>query len=138
MVLLGFIILISGISVAYYGKDLAFIFFAQALIGFAIGICEPLLMGMSIHTLAESDQSTALGFHQTIYAVGMFSGPFLSGLLASKFGFQNMFLITSVSTFLLFILWVIPLGDGSSSIAMVDAFYPILPSGRRFYMKKIG
>lgn len=105
LVLLGFINLILGISLAYYGKDLAFIYFAQVLIGFAIGICEPLLMGMSIQSLPESDQSTVLGFHQTIYAVGMFSGPFLSGLLASKLGFPNMFLITSLSTFLLFIIW---------------------------------
>jgi MFS transporter, DHA1 family, multidrug resistance protein len=105
MVQLGFLALIAGTCLAFLGKDLSLIYFAQGFIGFAIGICEPLLMGMSIHTLPDSDQSTALGFHQTIYAVGMFSGPFLSGLLASRFGFQNMFLVTAITTSILFILW---------------------------------
>lgn len=95
LVLAGFLLLILGLVVASFGKSIPLLFLAQALIGFSIGICEPLLMGMSIQTLSGSEQSSALGFHQTVYAVGMFSGPFVSGWLSDMFGIQHMFLVTA-------------------------------------------
>jgi MFS transporter, DHA1 family, multidrug resistance protein len=105
MILVGFIVLAGGTFLAYIAHSMTLLMMVQGLIGFAVGICEPLLMAVSIQGLPTADQPAALGFHQTIYAVGMFSGPFLSGILASKFGFQNMFLITALTTLLLFIFW---------------------------------
>jgi MFS family permease len=35
-----------------------------------------------------------MGVYQAVYAVGMFTGPWLSGLLADALGIQPMFTIT--------------------------------------------
>jgi predicted MFS family arabinose efflux permease len=48
-------------------------------------------MGMSIEKVDDSRRSTAMGLHQSVYAVGMFAGPWLSGILAKAMGIQPMF-----------------------------------------------
>jgi len=35
-----------------------------------------------------------MGVYQSVYALGMFVGPWLSGILSSAFGIQPMFAIT--------------------------------------------
>jgi MFS family permease len=67
----------------------------QALIGIAQGVCYPTLMGLSITNVASADRSTAMGIYQTLYAVGMFTGPWLSGLLAAAIGIRPMFGVTA-------------------------------------------
>jgi hypothetical protein len=39
-----------------------------------------------------------MGLHQAVYAIGMFSGPAASGLLAAAMGIRAMFGVTSLST----------------------------------------
>jgi predicted MFS family arabinose efflux permease len=36
-----------------------------------------------------------MGLHQSVYAIGMFAGPWLSGILANQFGIQPMFAMTA-------------------------------------------
>jgi MFS transporter, DHA1 family, multidrug resistance protein len=48
-------------------------------------------MGMSIERVDESQRATAMGVYQSVYAIGMFTGPWLSGLLADALGIQPMF-----------------------------------------------
>jgi len=96
LVFISFFALACGLVSAAIGYDMKTIYISQAFVGLAIGICEPLLMAMSIQSLSISDRSNAMGFHQTIYAVGMFTGPFLCGILADAFGIRSMFLITLV------------------------------------------
>jgi len=38
-----------------------------------------------------------MGLHQAIYAIGMFGGPALSGVLAKWLGMRPMFAITAVA-----------------------------------------
>ena len=37
-----------------------------------------------------------MGLYQSVYAIGMFSGPTLSGILADQIGIQPMFVVTAV------------------------------------------
>ena len=53
-------------------------------------------MGMSIINVAEGQRSTAMGLHQAVYGLGMFAGPWVSGLLATSLGIQPMFASTAV------------------------------------------
>ena len=69
---------------------------AQFLIGLSTGINYPILMGMSIEHVAEPQRATAMGVYQSVYAVGMFTGPWLSGLLADTLGIHPMFLLTAI------------------------------------------
>jgi predicted MFS family arabinose efflux permease len=36
-----------------------------------------------------------MGLHQAVYAIGMFVGPWLSGILADALGLQPMFAVTA-------------------------------------------
>ncbi|WP_238457989.1 MFS transporter [Alkalihalobacterium alkalinitrilicum] len=55
----------------------------QAINGFALGLVIPLLLGMSIESVDDQKRATAMGFYQAVYAVGMFVGPFVAGILNS-------------------------------------------------------
>jgi MFS transporter, DHA1 family, multidrug resistance protein len=61
-------------------------------------------MGMSIEHVEGSQRSTAMGLHQAVYAIGMFAGPWLSGILAKSLGLQPMFGITAVGVLILALL----------------------------------
>ncbi len=67
------------------------LFISQIVGGLGAGISLPTLMGMSIEKVDDSRRSTAMGLHQSVYAVGMFAGPWLSGILAEAMGIQSMF-----------------------------------------------
>lgn len=93
---LGFALLSLGIAVAATASSLTWIFVAQIGIGLGFGICYPVLMGLSIQQVAPSERATAMGLHQAVYAIGMFGGPWLSGLLANAIGIRSMFGVTAL------------------------------------------
>ena len=95
LVYLGFVLLAMGLGGAAIAQSLVLIFVAQFCIGLAQGITYPVLMGLSIRHVADEQRSTAMGLHQSIYAVGMFAGPAVSGLLADAVGIRPMFGVTA-------------------------------------------
>lgn len=96
MVYASFVILAAGTLMAAAAQSLWVLYLTQAVIGFGSGICYPLLMGMSIEYVNEAERATAMGLHQAVYAIGMFAGPWLSGILVDAFGMPVMFVITAV------------------------------------------
>ncbi len=104
-----FALMSGGIGLAAWTPSLAFVFVAQFCIGAAQGFSYPVLMGMSIRDVADGERSTAMGLHQAVYAIGMFAGPWLSGLLADATGIRPMFGMTAfaclaISVFLIRLL----------------------------------
>ena len=97
MATLSFLIQAAGIGLASVAPSLALVFVAQFLVGYAFGVNYPLLMGMSIQFVAEHERATAMGLHQAVYSIGMFSGPWLSGLLADSIGMRPMFAFTAAA-----------------------------------------
>lgn len=63
----------------------------QAINGFAQGLHIPLLLGLAIRDVEPSGRATAMGLYQAVYAVGMFSGPFLAGWLNESWGLNSGF-----------------------------------------------
>ncbi len=96
-----FVLLAGGILVAALAPSMPILFAATFIIGLASGINYPLLMGMSIEKVSDSERNTAMGLHQAVYGIGMFSGPWLGGLLAQSAGIQPMFGITAAGTLIL-------------------------------------
>ncbi|MEW9670135.1 MFS transporter [Ammoniphilus sp. 3BR4] len=66
----------------------------QGLNGFSLGLLFPLLLGMAIETIPQEKRATAMGVYQALYAIGMFVGPFLAGLLNSILGIEAGFYFT--------------------------------------------
>jgi predicted MFS family arabinose efflux permease len=94
MILCSFFTLCLGLIVAGLAKSLPMIFVAQVLIGASNGVHYPTLMGLSIERVDSSERSTAMGIHQSVYAIGMFAGPWICGLLANWIGIEAMFILT--------------------------------------------
>jgi MFS family permease len=92
---LSFTLLSIGTGGAAFAPSLPFLFVLQFCIGLSMGIAYPVLMGMSIQHVADAERTTAMGLHQAVYAIGMFGGPRLSGLLADAIGIRPMFGVTA-------------------------------------------
>ncbi|CAI6029363.1 MFS transporter [Cohnella sp. JJ-181] len=58
----------------------------QAANGIAQGLYLPLLLGLAIRDIRPAERATAMGFYQSVYAVGMFAGPYLAGWLNADGG----------------------------------------------------
>jgi MFS family permease len=91
LALVAFVLMSAAIGLAALTSSLALVFVAQFSIGVAQGLSYPVLMGMSIRDVADAERNTAMGLHQAVYAIGMFTGPWLSGLLADALGIRPMF-----------------------------------------------
>jgi MFS family permease len=89
-----FVLLTIGCSTIALTPGMPALFVGQFFLGLGQGTLYPVLMGMSIRDVAEQERTTAMGLHQAVYAVGMFAGPWLSGMLAEAVGLQPMVGVT--------------------------------------------
>jgi DHA1 family multidrug resistance protein-like MFS transporter len=90
-----FVLIAFGTTWAALSYELPVLFIAPAFLGIGSGIASPALMGLSIENVAGTERTTAMGVHQTIYAIGMFAGPAVSGAIAGAIGIQTMFALTA-------------------------------------------
>ncbi len=67
----------------------------QVANGFGRGILQTVLMALSIRSVAPQQRATAMGFYQATYAVGMISGPMVSGVLADNIGLSAVFYLSA-------------------------------------------
>ncbi len=66
----------------------------QILAGFARGATYPILMGLAIARLPHGERATAMGFFQAVYAIGMFAGPAVAGVIGEHAGYTALFTST--------------------------------------------
>jgi MFS family permease len=115
MVYLSFALMAAGVGGAAIAPGLEMIFAAQVCLGLSQGIGYPLLMGMSIQRVADAERATAMGLHQAVYAIGMFGGPWLSGILADAMGIRSMFGVTAAACLALGVLGTYWLAEGKEN-----------------------
>ena len=95
MAYFSFLVMFIGTLTAALTPSLGVLMAVQICLGFAVGTAYPVLMGMSIVHVDEQERATAMGLHQAVYAIGMFAGPWLSGILAEAIGIRAMFGVTA-------------------------------------------
>jgi MFS family permease len=83
----------GGLALA---RSIGPLFLCQAVLGLAHGLGIPVLMGLSIRRVDRAERNTAMGLHQSVYAIGIFIGPWISGALAESLGLRSMFGITAL------------------------------------------
>ncbi len=91
----GALLFFAGIVVIALSPSLAWIYPGTMTMGFAFGLVYPILLGMSIHKVEQSQRSTAMGINQALYSIGMFTGPWLTGIIADSIGIRHTFLVTA-------------------------------------------
>jgi MFS family permease len=101
MVALSFVFVALGLGSLAVAKGMPMVFAGQVMMGLASGVGYPVLMGLRIRYVDESQRATAMGLYQAVYAIGMFSGPTVSGILADAMGIQPMFVVTAVACLVL-------------------------------------
>ena len=53
----------------------------------------PLLMSLSIKAVTAPDRASAMGIFQAAYALGMFIGPWVCGIVADNLGLPFVFIL---------------------------------------------
>ncbi len=89
--------LFLGLVTAAVARTPAMLFLAQAELGLGHGIGYPVQMGLSMRHVADGERTMAVGVFASVYSIGMFAGPALSGVLADRIGIQAMFAVTAVA-----------------------------------------
>ena len=84
-----------GVATIAVAGNLGVLFVTLLFMGLANGFSYPTLMGLSIERVEQSTRTSAMGIHQSVYAIGMFVGPWLGGLIAEAAGIRVMFGITA-------------------------------------------
>lgn len=67
----------------------------QAFTGFGLGIIFPVLLSLPIQNITYEKRTTAMGIYQSLYALGIFAGPYLAGIFNSAFGLSSGFYFLS-------------------------------------------
>lgn len=97
IVVFTFTVIALSMGMLTLAHALPWVFVAQICFGLASGIGYSVLMGLSIRDVDETQRATAMGLFQAVYAIGMFAGPWLSGILANGIGIQPMFGVVGVA-----------------------------------------
>lgn len=69
---------------------------AQSIVGLGRGFSFPVLMGLSIKDISNDKRSTAMGFFQAVYGLGMFAGPVLMGIIGELVTLRQGFVILGI------------------------------------------
>ena len=102
----GFVIFAISCAVIPYVTSVGMLYFCQAVGGFARGFIYPLLMAIGLRHIAAAKRTTAMGYSQAIYGLGMFLGPLVVGILGGisglEWGFVAIGLISLAGALLAF------------------------------------
>lgn len=84
-----------------YFEDLILLTTLRLIAGVGTGIIFSSCMSSIVRRFNENYQASAMGIFQAIYAIGMFTGPILSGVIAAKIGLESVFIISSIVSILI-------------------------------------
>ena len=94
-VLTGYVLVTASTAVIPFITSMDFLYAAQIAGGFGRGVAYPILMGLAISRLPDAERASAMGFFQAVYAIGMFTGPVVAGVIGNQWGYGALFLSTS-------------------------------------------
>ena len=114
LILASYLLFSAAIPAAALARSIPLLFVIQGCIGIAQGIGYPVLMGTTIRDVPAQQRSRAMGLHQSVYAAGIFIGPWASGVLAESIGIRRMFGITSGLVLILGLTGAVLLSRGPS------------------------
>lgn len=76
--------------------DLRLLGIDQAIGGLGRGALNTLLIALALQSAPPAERGTAMGVFQAVYAIGMLSGPIVSGAVADSLGLQWVFYLAVV------------------------------------------
>ena len=87
-------------------SDLPVLYLNQIIHGLGRGFVYPILMGLVFRLVPVNEKATAMGVFQSIYSIGIFSGPLVGGWIGGVWGIDGIFIISGACTlFAIPFLW---------------------------------
>ena len=87
-----------------YFENLILLTALRLIAGVGTGIIFSSCMSSIVREFEENYQASAMGIFQAIYAIGMFSGPIISGIIASNSSLESVFIYSSAISILIIIV----------------------------------
>ena len=92
----GFLLITGSLLPIPLASRVGTLYALQVINGFGVGLVYPLLFGLAIQPVSEEQQGTAMGFFQSLYALGMSLGPFISGVVGERLGLSSIFILSGI------------------------------------------
>jgi len=103
-IILGSTSMIISLIFTSYVENLSLIAFLQFISGFGRGILYTVTITLILVSFEESSRGLAMGAYQAYYAIGMFLGPALSGLIVNSYGINAIFWLSALITLIALII----------------------------------
>jgi MFS family permease len=87
----GFLLLTLSAVVVPFLDSMFQLYISQLIGGFGRGMIFPLLMALSVKSVEDKVKATAMGVFQSLYAMGMFIGPVMVGVISDIAGMNQGF-----------------------------------------------
>ncbi len=92
----GYLLMSTALFITPFVDHLSLLKVIQVVNGAGIGLLFPLLTSLAIQSVPREQQATAIGFFQSLYAIGMTFGPILSGIFAQNLGLSSVFVLNAL------------------------------------------
>jgi MFS family permease len=96
VVISGFILTGIFTLIIPFTGNMWLLIFTQMLAGIGRGFVTPILMSLAIKFVDSSRRSTAMGFYQAIYGLGMFVGPLVMGIIGDWLTLKQGFILLGI------------------------------------------
>ncbi len=104
LIIFGFILNGSMILLLPFIPNMPLLIVNQMLCGLGGGLQMTLLMGLCTRNIASDKRSSAMGFYQAVYGIGMVLGPVIVGTLSDTFSLELGFTIIGIISLMTSIL----------------------------------
>ena len=91
----GSVTLAGAVVATPFIHDVPILVVCQAASGFGGGLQAAALAALSLRGVDRSEQATAMGVFQALYAVGMLAGPAISGFISDGLGINSVFYLSA-------------------------------------------
>ena len=87
-------------------ENLSIIAGLQFVSGFGRGILYTITITLILFSFEDNSRGLAMGAYQAYYAIGMFLGPAISGIVVNSFGINAIFWLSSLITLIALLIGV--------------------------------
>ena len=88
-------------SITPYFENLIFLILLRLIGGISGGIIFSSCMSSIVRGFQENYQASAMGIFQAVYAIGMFLGPVISGIIGAKMNLESVFIFSAFISLLI-------------------------------------
>jgi MFS family permease len=107
LVVAGFVLIGLSTCVLPLIHNLPLLFISQFISGIGSGFVLTILLALCTQTVPVESKSSAMGFFQSIYGIGMVAGPVMVGMIAQFFSLETGFAVVGTISLLSAVLTVL-------------------------------